>query len=360
MNPDDNDEVAVLARAQPVAAPPARVSEILFLPAGSSDIAATVDGKPATAAVKVDAAAIPRLQGDLDAMLKGPVVPYFDYDHAGGKSAGTPKRFRWEEGKGVMCEVAWTQAARTAITDGEYRYFSPEFRFNRKSGVITGLPRHRRTLGSLVNDPAFQEIGAVRASRAQIAGQTNEPPAKKPMNENPIVAALIAAGILTQEEATGDGAAAAVSAKLKDMKEKCEAAKDKEKPAESEATAKRIADLEAEVRASKANVAKTHVEDAVQCGRIPAKDDETRKFWEESIVSRGESAVKALRALPVNPALKASGAGSTETAATQQDAAAEAESEAICARALQISRDQKIQYGAAWEQAQAEVKARRN
>ncbi|MBW2560798.1 MAG: hypothetical protein JRE40_08085 [Deltaproteobacteria bacterium] len=56
----------------------------------------------------------------------------FDYEHqsvAGirAPAAGWLKELRWDDGKGIMARVEWTEEAAGYIAKGEYRYFSPVF-----------------------------------------------------------------------------------------------------------------------------------------------------------------------------------------------------------------------------------------
>ncbi|MES2705132.1 MAG: phage protease [Verrucomicrobiota bacterium] len=358
-------DMAVLAKAQPVPAGAAAASEFVYMPAGENIIVATVGGKPEEITVIVDAATAERLQADLAVRLAGTVAPYFDYDHAGGRSSGRPRSFRWVEGRGVVCQVDWTTAARAAITDGEYSYFSPEFRYDRVSRTVKGL-RDTGPLGGLVNDPAFRAIGAVQARHASNLFPPQLPADGPPQNPNPtstmeknIVAALIAAGILSQTEVASDGAPALVTARLAALKDGGDPAVKAAHASTLTAKDTRITELEAEVKAAKAATAKTQVDAAVKAGRIPAKDAESIKWWTDSLTAGGDAAVKALNALPASKAFDPTGAGSTEDAPSDAAAAQDAEYEAISARATAIARDKKLSFAASWTEAEAEVKARR-
>jgi len=146
--------VAVLARA--LALPTtASAGEFVFMPAGENVIEASVDGKGEKITVLVDAATAAALQADLTARLDTGIRPALDYNHDGGRASGWPTGFRWSDGFGVICEVEWTPTAVAAIRAGEWKYFSPEFRYDRKTKRVLGLPS-TGPVGGLVNDPAFR------------------------------------------------------------------------------------------------------------------------------------------------------------------------------------------------------------
>ena len=60
--------------------------------------------------------------------------------------------------------------------------------------------------------------------------------------------------------------------------------------------------LKDEMAAKASASADAAIEDAIKAGRIAPQDDATKAFWRSSITSNPE-AVKALNAIPVNPAL---------------------------------------------------------
>lgn len=143
-------------------------SEILFLPEGEHEITPTVDGKPKTIRVKVPAARgqeiTARLQAALAERLAGQVRPHLAFQHQTGAASGIPKSFRYEPGKGVMCAVEWSGAGAAAIRNKDFSYFSPVFLIG-DDGTPDSLPE-KGELGSLVNEPAFRNIGLIAASDA--------------------------------------------------------------------------------------------------------------------------------------------------------------------------------------------------
>lgn len=148
---------------------------IPYMPAGLHYIHATVNGKGGRRAVLVDEGACARLQADLEgcfAQVKAGkrARPVIYFDHRPGAAAGHPKRFVWCEGKGILLEMAdWTAAGRAAVEGGNYGYVSPAFRMGRDSHAVLGLAGGVE-VASLVNDPAFEEIDCIAASRLLVDG----------------------------------------------------------------------------------------------------------------------------------------------------------------------------------------------
>ncbi len=143
-------------------------SEILFLPEGDHEITPTVDGKPKTITVKVPAARgneiVARLQAALAERHAGNVRPHLAFQHQTGAASGIPKSFRYEAGKGIMCSVEWSGSGAAAIRNKDFSYFSPVFLIG-DDGTPESLPA-KGELGSLVNEPAFRNIGLIAASDA--------------------------------------------------------------------------------------------------------------------------------------------------------------------------------------------------
>lgn len=73
-------------------------------------------------------------------------------------AAGWIVNLAWEEGRGLFADVEWTARAREYIRAGEYRYISPTFTFDRKSGVVTRL-----VSAGLTNHPGLDGMEPARA-----------------------------------------------------------------------------------------------------------------------------------------------------------------------------------------------------
>ena len=266
-----------------------------------------MNGKPKTITVKLspdkgnEIAA--RFQSALDNRKSGNVRPIFDFDHANsGPASAIPQAFRYEAGRGLIADVEWTGKGKEAIAAKDYSYFSPTFLMS-EDGTPTGLPE-RGPLGALVNDPAFREIERIAAANAAQTTQPNEP---KNMSTALILATC---GLLSEAEASKDDAATLASKRVSAMQadsKKVESLNEKITAMEGEM--KKLKDerdkLKTEAKSAVEASAQSAVDAAVEAGRIAPKDEDTKTFWKESIVSKGESAIKAMNALPVTDPTKA-------------------------------------------------------
>jgi hypothetical protein len=272
---------------------------IVFLPEGTHQITASVGGKPKTLTVTVDDRVLASFADDLARRMESNVRPFAGFDHKPGAASFIPQAFRYEPGVGLMLDVDWTSAGRAAIEGRDYSYFSPTFLVS-KDGIPTGLTT-RGEIGSLVNDPAFEEIPRIAASHT---------PTDNPMDH------LIELG-LVEASCAPDQALETAKAALASLREAAaqvetvEAANMAKKSAEDELAdmKKRNDELEAaykslkdEMAAKASASADAAIEEAIKAGRIAPQDDATKAFWRSSITTNPE-AVKALNAIPVNPAL---------------------------------------------------------
>lgn len=271
---------------------------IVFLPEGTHTITASVAGKPKTLTVTVDDRVLAGFADDLARRQESNVRPFAGFDHKPGAASFIPQGFRYESGVGLLLDVEWTAAGRAAIEGRDYSYFSPTFLVS-KDGIPTGLTG-RGEIGSLVNDPAFEEIPRIAASHQET----------DPMQH------LVELG-LVEASCAPDQALETAKASLASLREAAaqvetvEAANMAKKSAEDELAdmRKRNDELEAAYKALKDEMAMkasasadAAIEEAIKAGRIAPQDEDTKAFWRSSITSNPD-AVKALNAIPVNPAL---------------------------------------------------------
>jgi hypothetical protein len=271
---------------------------IVFLPEGTHQITASVGGKPKTLTVTVDDRVLAGFTEDLARRQESNVRPFAGFDHKPGAASFIPQGFRYEPGVGLMLDVDWTSAGRAAIEGRDYSYFSPTFLVS-KDGIPTGLTT-RGEIGSLVNDPAFEEIPRIAASHQET----------DPM-QHLVELGLVEASCAPDQALETAKAALASLREAAAQAETVEAANMAKKSAEDELEdmRKRNDELEAaykslkdEMAAKASASADAAIEDAIKAGRIAPQDDATKAFWRSSITSNPE-AVKALNAIPVNPAL---------------------------------------------------------
>jgi hypothetical protein len=271
---------------------------IVFLPEGTHQITASVAGKPKTLTVTVDDRVLASFADDLARRMESNVRPFAGFDHKPGAASFIPQAFRYEPGVGLMLDVDWTSAGRAAIEGRDYSYFSPTFLVS-KDGIPTGLTT-RGEIGSLVNDPAFEEIPRIAASHQET----------DPM-QHLVELGLVEASCAPDQALETAKAALASLREAAAQVETVEAANMAKKSAEDELAdmKKRNDELEAaykslkdEMAAKASASADAAIEEAIKAGRIAPQDDATKAFWRSSITTNPE-AVKALNAIPVNPAL---------------------------------------------------------
>jgi phage I-like protein len=273
----------VSSAAQRIQCGDAPSARIMYLPAGTHEVHATVNGKPKTLTVTVDASVFERFSAALAKRLKDNVRPYIDFDHAGTAAAAIPTGFEWVEGEGLYLLVEWTRAGEEAVTGRSYSYFSPAFLIG-NDGTPTGLAS-QGPIGALVNDPAFRKIRRVAAHQTTLAD---------PMDE--FASALVKAGLLTTDQDVDEKAAAQILATLKAANARAETAESLAK------TEKERADrAEAALTQARAEQADAALVEAIEAGRIPAKDEETKTFWRGRLLEDPAGAQKALASIPANP-----------------------------------------------------------
>jgi hypothetical protein len=268
---------------------------IVYLPEGKHRISATVGGKPKTVDVEIDSRIGAAFAEDLTKRLEKNIRPFAGFDHESGPASFIPIEFRYEEGVGLLLDVEWTEAGRKAIEGRDYSYFSPTFLVS-SNGIPTGLAP-RGEIGSLVNDPAFEEIPRIAAAH----------------NPNTMIDQLIELGLIDESQ-DPETAMEVAKSNLANLRESASVGNaDEEKTVESNM---HYAKLEAELAsamdenkklkegmAEKAMAsAEIAIDEAVKAGRIAPQDDASKAFWRSSIIANPE-ALNALNAIPVNPVL---------------------------------------------------------
>lgn len=139
-------------------------NEIQLLPAGPFR---ATDGRPHDVAHWViDAALSAEIIAEFAARANRTVV---DYEHQTlltaqngqpAPAAGWFGKLEWRESGLYAIDVEWTERATQMIDGGEYRYISPVFTYNKKTGQVTRLLH-----AALTNNPALDGMDAVAASQ---------------------------------------------------------------------------------------------------------------------------------------------------------------------------------------------------
>ena len=279
---------------------------IVFMPEGEHTITASVDGKPQTITVTVYPRVLASFAEDLDKRKESYVRPFGGFDHEKGAASFIPLEFRYEDGVGLMLDIEWTKAGREAIEGKDYSYFSPSFLV--RDGIPFGLPK-RGEVGSLVNDPAFEDIPRIAACNSQNHSDMEH---------------LVELGLISPDTKEEEALVVAKAA-LDELKEKVEKAEEietsnvqaqEEMEIEKVSVEEELAELKIahaklkeeydaameKLSASSEAAAEAAVEDAVAAGRIAPQDEEARAFWKQSIIDKPESA-KVLASMQAAPVL---------------------------------------------------------
>ncbi|MDR0673333.1 MAG: phage protease [Zoogloeaceae bacterium] len=258
------------------------------------------DGRPAALTGgrlqvwKMGAAIAARLVKALDA--EKPILYDYEHDSATGKgsrAAGWIDRLAHVAGRGLFAHVEWTPGAAEAIARKEYRFSSPYFAFDAKTGAVTRL-----ISVALTNVPALADLSAVGLHLHQ------------PVKETPMDAEQLAA--LTLERDTLKTQCAALTAERDALKTAVAALEAEKTKADEAAAQTAAAALEAEKEALLAGSA-----------------EKLTPPLKESLKTLSLDALKiALAALPASPLTKGQTDGKTgaKTATLTDDEAA------MCAR----------------------------
>jgi phage I-like protein len=126
--------------------------------------------------------------------------PVFDYEHQTlnteengqpAPAAGFIVDLQWREGAGLYAKVDWNARAKAFIDSGEYRYVSPVFSHDKRTGEV--LEIH---MGALTNDPAID--GMERISLRAAARFSHEESSE--MNLTQLLISLLALAAGATEE----------------------------------------------------------------------------------------------------------------------------------------------------------------
>lgn len=253
---------------------------IQWMPPGKHKISASKNGKPAQLEVEVNEEVAKSVRASFLNLKEKGKRPYLDFNHNGAESSATVVDIFWggEDPKlgGVRARVEWTKPGEEALRGRAYNFFSPTFLISEKTGAVTGTTTN---MGGLVNEPAFSAISPLMGK--------NQP--KETTTMTKLLEALVSAKLLPKVDLSEDEAVAAFSAAIKARAD------------EATALQTRVEAAETQVKAAKTQHATSLVEAAVKDGRIPPKDEDTKAFFVNAIVTAGSSAEKALAALTPNP-----------------------------------------------------------
>jgi len=264
--------------------------KIIYMPRGEWTIHPSVDGQPKEVTVTVNEQTAAVLQNDFQKRLAAPVRPTGGFDHKPGPAAFIPKGFSWDESKGVVLDVDWTRAGKEAIEGRNYSYFSPTFLLS--TDKVAGLSS-RGEIGSLTNNPAFEQIERIAAERAD---DLDDEPDPDDYTMSEIAKKLTEFNLITATQA--EDAEAVVQAVMALHTELAGTR------AANAALRNENATLRAEAERVKAKEADSIIEAAIADGRIPPKSPKLIDYWRTQLIAQPDAVKEVIASLPANPVLK--------------------------------------------------------
>jgi hypothetical protein len=290
---DDGDKTeASLVYAAAVDLEGETPSEIVFMPKTAAEgitITPMVGGRAKTVSLKVDESVAELLQAGLTRRLAEEIEPYAGFDHRPGPASFHPKEFKWDEDRGVILEIDWTQAGKDAVSGRNYKYLSPTFMYDGKN--VAGLPEIGE-VGSLTNNPA------IRYKTMKIAASADDDEGEESKMVK-LTDKLVELEVITAEQAADADEEFLVRA-VTGLHEALATVQAANARLVSENTA--LAAKAIEVQKAEAT---TIVQAAIAEGKIPAKNQDAIDFWMGQLIANPEQAKKAMAAtLQANPLLQ--------------------------------------------------------
>lgn len=253
---------------------------IMWMPGGIHRVTGSKRGRPVTVTMRVDPkGAAVAAQAFRDHLATGRKRPWFDFDHKHEAASAWPLEYAWRDSPepGIYARVEWSDIGREAIVGKRYRAFSPSwFESSDDPAEVEGAPLN---MGSLVNDPAFEEIAPLWAKQAAEQQQQTHNQKDSSMNGSPTELAALQARI-AELDITNKELQAKVETDDAADKEAVEAAK-----AELEAAKKQVETLQTDADSRKRRDADACVASAVTRGAIAPKDEAGQKRWRDLIVA---------------------------------------------------------------------------
>ncbi|MBW7901255.1 MAG: phage protease [Rhodocyclaceae bacterium] len=276
-------------------APAAR--EIQLAPAGPAFRSADGSGRPGDVpAWRIDADIAERVIARCAARANRCVI---DYEHQTllaekngqpAPAAGWFGALEWRDGQGLFAvDVEWTERAAAMIAAGEYRYLSPVFDYDRRTGEVLTV-----RMAALTNDPGIDGMAAVALSAALAAHDFQ--PEEDRMNET--LKKLLAAIGLPADAPEADALAAVGALKEKagkadDAQTQLAALKAQAPDPARYAPVEAMQALQGEVAALKAARLEREVTETVEAALAAGKLTAPQKAWAEAL---GKSDLAALKA----------------------------------------------------------------
>lgn len=269
------------------------------------------DGRPKeVAAWRIDGAVAARLIAQVAARATDVVV---DYEHQTLNSAenGLPApaagwfhALEWREGAGLFAtDVRWTERARAMIDAGEYRYLSPVFSYDPKTGEVLDLHHV-----GLTNYPALDgmaSLPALAAARFDLAAPGTACAEENPVNREQLIALLGLSSDASEEDIqTALSALKADAGKTEALQAELAAAKAEHQPDPARFVPVAVVEeLKKDIAALKSTQVAGAVEQLVQAGLSDGRLLPAQESWAREL---GQSNLAALKGyLDKTPAIAA-------------------------------------------------------
>ncbi|MCM2318069.1 MAG: phage protease [Pseudomonas sp.] len=271
-----------------------------------------IDGRPKeVAAWRIDGAIATRLIAQVSARAADLVV---DYEHQTLNSAenGLPApaagwfhALEWREGVGLFAtDARWTERAKAMIDAGEYRYLSPVFSYDPKTGEVLNLHHV-----GLTNYPALDGMGslpALAAARFDLAAAgAASAEENQRVNKEELIALLGLSSDASEEDIqTALTALKADAGKTQELQTQLAAAKSEHKPDPAQyVPIAMVEDLKKDIAALKTTQVAGEVEQLVQAGLSDGRLLPAQESWAREL---GQSNLAALKGyLDKTPAIAA-------------------------------------------------------
>jgi len=266
-----------------------------------------------------------RMDGEIAAALIAQALAtgrdiVIDYEHQSlasqengqpAPAAGWIRELIWREGKGLYAVVDWTARARAFIANGEYRYISPVFTYDK-----TGKPLDVLQV-ALTNNPALTGMDEVRLAAASRLAALMDVQPKEEIDMDALVKALFALLGLPEDASEEDALAKlaefaeqvkVTAAKAQEAEAKVEELTAEEEKKDEEIAALRsrikvdpvkwvpaqaVADLQKRVNELSANEAAREVDEVVVAALTARKLTPALEAWAREL---GKKDIAALRA----------------------------------------------------------------
>lgn len=270
---------------------PAAGSEIQLTPAG---LFKARDGRPANiAGWRIDAAIAARVVA-LAAGRKTPIVIDYEHQTLNAEKNGQPapaagwfSTLEWREGQGLFATgVEWTAKAKAMIEAGEYKFISPVFGFDPRTGEVLQLH-----MAALTNTPAVDGMDAVAALAQEFFTRGEAP---NHYEDRPMKAIALLLG-LAEDASEADITAAVTALKAKTAEnETTIAALKAQKPDPAEyVPVETVTKLQTQVAALTTRLNDGELDDVVQDALKAGKLLPAMEAWARELGKKDIAALKA-------------------------------------------------------------------